>query len=211
MRQCLFALICLATIGCGSGRGFTVTPDGRLVDNSAESAREHAVANLAGRLRRELGRHGRAEIAIAELPEYVAGDRRLEEGWYWKRATVTVEIVEDGVGRVAIDDDAIATLVRARMREALRSGDDDRVTISVRHAVDGARFAELRPLTAPPRAATVGKRTYVVQSGDTLADISLAFYGSARHWRAILPANPWLDPEMMKPGDVLVIPEQPAD
>jgi hypothetical protein len=211
MRPLLLAVLCLLIAGCGTGRGFNVDADGRVVDNTAEAAREHAVGNLSARLRRDLGRHCRADVAIAELPLYVTGDRRLEEGWYWRRATVTVHVVEDGAGKADIDDEAIATTVRARMREAVRSGDDDKVTVSVRHIVDGERFAELRPLAAPPRAATVGKRTYAVQAGDTLADVSLAFYGSTRHWRAILAANPWLDPEMMKPGDVLVIPEQPAD
>jgi LysM repeat protein len=64
---------------------------------------------------------------------------------------------------------------------------------------------------APPAAVSASTgasaaRTYVVQAGDTLADISAVFYGSTSDWRRIVAANPGLDPGHLVPGTTLVIP-----
>jgi len=51
-------------------------------------------------------------------------------------------------------------------------------------------------------------RTYVVQSGDTLASISRRFYRSSARWKEILDANRKSidDPEKLRVGQSLVIP-----
>jgi LysM repeat protein len=53
-----------------------------------------------------------------------------------------------------------------------------------------------------------GGRTYIVQSGDTLASISRKFYKSPRRWEAILNANKESihNPENLKVGQTLIIP-----
>src|SRR5437867_4142496 len=53
-----------------------------------------------------------------------------------------------------------------------------------------------------------GGRTYIVQSGDTLASISRKFYKSPRRWEKILNANKESihNPENLKVGQTLVIP-----
>ncbi len=52
------------------------------------------------------------------------------------------------------------------------------------------------------------QRTYVVQSGDTLASISRKFYRSSSRWKEILDANRKTidDPEKLRVGQSLIIP-----
>jgi nucleoid-associated protein YgaU len=61
------------------------------------------------------------------------------------------------------------------------------------------------PVTATA-AVSATPRTYTVQPGDTLADISTLFYGAPEHWRRITTANPAVDPARLSPGTVLSIP-----
>jgi tetratricopeptide (TPR) repeat protein len=52
------------------------------------------------------------------------------------------------------------------------------------------------------------QRTYVVQSGDTLASISRKFYHSSARWKEVLDANRKTidDPEKLRVGQSLIIP-----
>jgi nucleoid-associated protein YgaU len=50
--------------------------------------------------------------------------------------------------------------------------------------------------------------TYVIQSGDTLYDIAVARYGDATFVQAIEKANPGLDPNRLRVGDRIVLPEK---
>lgn len=53
---------------------------------------------------------------------------------------------------------------------------------------------------------------YTVQKGDTLSHIAKHFYGKASHWHAIFAANrdQLDDPDLIRPGQVLVIPASDA-
>jgi nucleoid-associated protein YgaU len=57
-------------------------------------------------------------------------------------------------------------------------------------------------------ASTAGPRTHTVAPGETLSEISLRYYGSARRWAEIYEAN--LDavraPHLIRPGQRLRIP-----
>lgn len=67
----------------------------------------------------------------------------------------------------------------------------------------GAKFEQVqKPLIA-------GKRTYTVQSGDTLASISRRFFKNASRWRDIQDANfdAMEGTARLKPGMVLMIPD----
>jgi tetratricopeptide (TPR) repeat protein len=57
-------------------------------------------------------------------------------------------------------------------------------------------------------ADKAGRRTYVVQAGDTLASISRKFYHSSKHWKEILDANKKSidNPKELRVGQTLVIP-----
>ena len=49
---------------------------------------------------------------------------------------------------------------------------------------------------------------YSVRPGDTLSDIAAAHYGHARHWRAIVEANPGLDPAKLQPWQPILLPSR---
>jgi nucleoid-associated protein YgaU len=56
---------------------------------------------------------------------------------------------------------------------------------------------------APPAPA---ERRYTVQRGDTLSKIAKEFYGSAGEYRRIAQANGIDDPDLIHPGQDLLIP-----
>jgi nucleoid-associated protein YgaU len=56
--------------------------------------------------------------------------------------------------------------------------------------------------SAPP---TTG-RTYTIKPGDSLWKISKEVYGDATKYEQIQKANPTIDPQLLKPGTVIVIP-----
>jgi tetratricopeptide (TPR) repeat protein len=75
-----------------------------------------------------------------------------------------------------------------------------------RSALDKSRARDVKPgKTASTKS---GGRTYIVQSGDTLASISRKFYKSSGRWEKILNANKESihDPENLKVGQSLIIP-----
>ena len=47
---------------------------------------------------------------------------------------------------------------------------------------------------------------YVVQEGDTLADISENWFGARGKWALVVEANPGLDPSRLSIGQVLMLP-----
>jgi|SRR5262250_52329 len=69
------------------------------------------------------------------------------------------------------------------------------------------------PATAAAAAAAAGGsghgRTYTVAAGDSLSKIAKSFYGNANQYMKIFEANKdkLSDPDKIKPGQVLVIPE----
>ena len=55
---------------------------------------------------------------------------------------------------------------------------------------------------------STGVQHYTVQKGDTLSHIAKHHYGKASHWHAIFDANrdQLDDPDLIRPGQVLVLP-----
>ena len=69
---------------------------------------------------------------------------------------------------------------------------------------------EQTPVVAAPADATTAK-TYTVQRGDTLSDISKLFFKNIKHWQSIYQHNADVigeNPALLKPGLVLQIPEE---
>ncbi|MAB29421.1 MAG: hypothetical protein CMJ53_09135, partial [Planctomycetaceae bacterium] len=66
--------------------------------------------------------------------------------------------------------------------------------------------------TKPVIPANVGAvmTDYVVQEGDTLADISENWFGLRGKWALIVAANPGLDPSRLSIGQVLMLPPRSA-
>ena len=63
--------------------------------------------------------------------------------------------------------------------------------------------------TPVPDPAKSAPRTYTVVSGDNLSKIAKSIYGDANKWREIYEANTDIikDPDKIRPGQVLKIPE----
>jgi LysM repeat protein len=63
---------------------------------------------------------------------------------------------------------------------------------------------------AKTKSPETGRRTYVVQHGDTLASISRKFYKTSTRWKQILDANQDVinDPKKLVAGQTLVIPKR---
>ena len=63
---------------------------------------------------------------------------------------------------------------------------------------------------APPVAPTAKLPTYTIKSGDSLTLIALELYGSGNHWVQIAQANPLVDPDRLKVGQVIKLPGAPG-
>jgi LysM repeat protein len=68
------------------------------------------------------------------------------------------------------------------------------------------------PLVPPPGGAGENPvpgdgRTHVVAKGDTLAGISKKYFGTTTKWKEIVKLNPGVDPETLKEGQKLILPE----
>jgi nucleoid-associated protein YgaU len=63
-------------------------------------------------------------------------------------------------------------------------------------------------LTVKSRPAFAdNQKIHTVLEGQTLSDISRIYYGSPNKWQKILEANQLKNPNKIKPGDRLIIPE----
>lgn len=72
--------------------------------------------------------------------------------------------------------------------------------------LDTKKFVPPKP---PAPKTTVKGKKYVVRKGDTFANISIRFYGTSLHGRAIMKANGIDDPWALRVGQTLIIPEKP--
>jgi tetratricopeptide (TPR) repeat protein len=109
----------------------------------------------------------------------------------------------------SLSGDSIVTRTEAaRLRNEnlnLRKQLEER-SLKPRSASEKVQSQELHPeKTAGGKS---NRRTYVVQSGDTLVSISRKFYHSSKRWKEILDANRKKidDPEKLRAGQNLVIP-----
>ena len=72
---------------------------------------------------------------------------------------------------------------------------------------DEAEHAHVEAATpAPAPSATPAPQSYTVQRGDTLSAIAKRFYGHAGEYRRIAEANNIANPDLIHPGQQLVIP-----
>jgi len=105
-------------------------------------------------------------------------------------------------------DSVVTRAEAARLRNEnlnLRKELEDR-SLKLRSAPDQTQSGGLQSEEATAKKSS--SRTYVVQSGDTLASISRKFYKSPARWKKILNANKKSidDPEKLRIGQRLIIP-----
>lgn len=212
IRRCLPLLALVILVGgctqysgrTDRARGIAMHPDGRMLSQTDEHMREVHAAHLVEDLRAAAKQRDAAvRVEIADLPLYresAHADRESGE-WTYDDAAVSVTLGPD----VALDPARASEITRAFFEPKMQWPHrdlDQRLTIEVKRAETAAGIvgAGHRPAVGPD-----GNRRYVVQAGDTLADLSAAFYGSSQYWRVIADANPGIGPEL-EPGVELVIP-----
>ena len=84
---------------------------------------------------------------------------------------------------------------------------DEERAIAEAQAQEAARHAAAAPAApAPAPAAAPAPQTYTVQRGDTLSAIAKRFYGHAGEFHRIAAANNIANPDLIHPGQQLVIP-----
>lgn len=220
MRLHLLAVLLLLLCSCGDGRwapGYLITADGQTLSNTDENYRAMTVDTIVSELDAQLNGHWRVEATIAELPRYEGSDDMRSSGWMWAKATANITLLGDGTGEPPLSETqvtkAVTDYLSLKVEKAHRN-----LSVTTTRVVDAARFAA-KPIPAteipakngetaekpavPPAPAT---RTYVVQAGDTWADLSQAFYGSSQHWRHLSETNHGGD---LSAGRTIVIPPKP--
>ena len=150
----------------------------------------------------------RFTTSITEDPIY---DRDVDDGsWSYPQATVTVMAHPPADRPTATPPREAITATVDRFFRFLADKGDVALTIQAAPLQNQAATpptSELPPTVPGQDDPTVGR--YVIQAGDTLAQISAVFYGNMKHWRSILEANPGLEATDLQAGQEIVIPELP--
>lgn len=205
LRLALLSVLVCIIGGCGDAmsRGIIITGDGKMGANNARNQRENAQDRLRNAIEDDLGAGWGVRVVIDELPVWTE-ERFSDDGsWRWERITAAVTISPPAGQELSEAKRAeLVTGSTEYLLAKLVKKDPAKLSFSL----DVGAAASVQPATAPPVVQSPGQRTYVVQPGDTLADISTAFYGSPQHWRLIAEANP----AGTQAGQTIVIPAQPA-
>lgn len=222
----LAAIALFACAGCGDTdvRGFVISESFSGVNSDSSQARI-AADSIRTSLDRDLAPRWRCEVVIEGKPVYEEQAREFDGRWVWPQAVVRVTLVgEDPAVPCPVPAAEVERAIQEFFKPKLKQKPPGICTVAVesriqpRYAVPvgmalvpaaaGGSTAALPPSlpTASGAAAAPAQRSYVVQEGDTLADISALYFGSPQQWRRIVAANPGLDPAALKPGTVLVIP-----
>lgn len=101
---------------------------------------------------------------------------------------------------VAADGTTMLWTPNCYVTEAERDAEEQAV------ADEAAQHAAAAAPAAPSPSATPAPQTYTVQRGDTLSAIAKRFYGHAGEFRRIAAANNIANPDLIHPGQQLVIP-----
>jgi hypothetical protein len=217
MRLPFIALLLLFLCSCNDGRwapGYLITADGETLSNTAENYRMLTIDTIVKELDAQLGGHWRVEAAIAELPRYDGADDVNDSGWMWAKATATITLVGDGTGEPALNEAQVTKAVRDYLYRKVERAHSN-LNVTTTRVVDAMRFAQkpgksggtvTEKVEKPVVPPTTTVRTYTVQAGDTWADLSVAFYGSAQHWRHLADANQGGE---LTAGRAIVIPAKP--
>lgn len=181
-------------------RGFgAVITDTGMKANTDRNHRDDITQHLKNDIDAALAPNWTCRVAIDELPTWVPGIEPTDGDWRWSRATVHITLLGSGSLAHTTDD--------------LRQGVIDYMTKKVTAPATNLTVTISQEALAPVAPAATqhshSPRTYTIQNGDTLADISTLFYGAPEHWRLIVTANPGLNPGALQPGTVLTIPVRP--
>jgi LysM repeat protein len=215
MRLFVLALVLLPMTACGRfAPGYITTSDGQVVAMTDENVRATTITTIVSQLDAQLGGHWRVEATIAELPVYEPSDRSTNNDWRWPVATTAITLIGDGQGEPALNEAQITAAVVDYLNDKVERPKKN-LHVSTTRVVDAQRFATKAAVPATDQGKLVEKtatatpaanRRYVVQAGDTWADLSQAFYGSSQHWRHLADAN---QNGELTAGREIVIPPKP--
>lgn len=209
----VLSIVALSITGCGdeANRGIVITGDGKVGANNARNQHESAQDVLRIAIEDDLGKDWGVKVVIDEAPVWIeeanmhAGSWGSDGTWRWEKMTATVEIAPPAgqqlsdAKRADLEDGS-----RKHLLTKLRKKDPALLAFTLKVVEPAVAVAPV--VAAPVVPLATGQRSYLVQPGDTLADISTAFYGSPQHWRLIAQANPG----GTLAGQTIVIPAQPA-
>lgn len=231
MRLLPIVAVLFLFTACDDGRwapGYLITDEGETLSNTDENKRALTINTIVKQLDQEVGEHWRTEATIAELPKYDRGsDDDRSSGWMWPVATVTITLLGDGTAEPRLTEAQITKAVSDYLYHQVdRPKHNLRVTTT--RVIDAQRFAakpvkpakvgdasstptasadkSADPVVKPAVPASTTPQRYIVQTGDTWADLSQAFYGSNQHWRHLADANQGGD---LSAGREIVIPAKP--
>ena len=211
----VFALLPLLVFaGCGDGRhspGFVLGENGQPRYNNSANVRAETERTIERALDRELAPSWRSNVAIADEPRW----SDLREAWLWPATAVRVDLSGDATVPPALDTPTVTAAVVEYFAGRLADA-KEQVTVTVTTVarptapaapvVAAPVVAAQAPAEATPATQPGDAQRYQIQAGDTLARISAVFYGSPKHWRQIVDANPGLVPEALRVGQEIVIP-----
>lgn len=207
----VFALLpLLFVVGCGEGRhspGFVLGEDGKPRYNNSANVRAETERTIERALDGELAPSWRSNVAIADEPRW----NDIREAWLWPATAVRVELSGDAAVPPALDTPTVTAAVveyfAGRLADAKEQVTVTVTTVARPVAAPAAPVvAAQAPAEATPAPQPEEAQRYQVQAGDTLARISAVFYGSPKHWRQIVDANPGLVPEALRVGQEIIIP-----
>ena len=216
MRLPLLIVPLLLLCACGDGRwapGYLITADGTTLSNTDENYRAITIDTIVKELNAQLGEHWRVEANISELPRYEGSDDGRNTGWRWAKATTSMTLLGDGIGEPPLSEAQVTKAVSDYLYNKVEKAHRN-LSVTTTRVVDAGRFAAkpaptLKPdetVVKPAVSSAPAIRNYVVQAGDTWADLSQAFYGDSQHWRHLSDANHGGE---LTTGRKIVIPPKP--
>lgn len=129
-------------------------------------------------------------------------DNRLFGGDVVPMGTGVINVPEPE--RIDPDTSDIAAALDAQTpdRPSVAIGPTDRVGPPTTVSIDDAEGRTPTPPAEPPLL-----RLYTIESGDSLSSVALETYGSATKWVEIAQANPLVDPNRLKVGQEIKLPD----
>ncbi len=201
-----FVMLSMILSACGRwAPGYIITDDGTMLSNSDLNQRDVTVQTIRSALDKQLGEHWRTQVDLPELPIYESDERNSSLSWTWKKASVTVTLVGDGIVPLTISEKEIYDEIALFMHQKVFQVNKN-LTIVITQKVDVTQLIALKKPIIPSKPDASLPRHYTIQTGDTWADLSQAFYGSTQHWRLLSDANQGGD---LTVGRVLLIPIKP--